>query len=50
MVRDPVCKMEVDEQQSPVQSKFQGQTYHFCSQECKDKFDQNPQEFARKSA
>lgn len=50
MVRDPVCKMEVNEQDSPAQSKFQGQTYYFCSQECKEKFDQSPGEYARKSA
>ncbi len=50
MVRDPVCKMEVNEQNSEAQSKFQGQTYHFCSQECKEKFDQNPQQYTRKSA
>jgi Cu+-exporting ATPase len=50
MVHDPVCQMEVNEQSAEAQSKFQGQTYYFCSQECKDKFDKNPGEYARKSA
>ncbi len=50
MVHDPVCNMEVNEQNAEAQSKFQGQTYYFCSQECKDKFDKNPQQYAKKSA
>jgi len=50
MVRDPVCNMEVNEQNSAAQSKYQGQTYHFCSEECKEKFDKAPDQYARKSA
>jgi P-type Cu+ transporter len=43
----PVCSMQVDEKQSPAQSQYQAQTYHFCSQGCKAKLDQNPQQHAR---
>ncbi|HSE97793.1 MAG TPA: YHS domain-containing protein [Blastocatellia bacterium] len=44
--RDPVCGMEVDERTASSKSNFQGQDYYFCSQGCKSKFDQNPQQYA----
>lgn len=44
--RDPVCNMEVDEQRAAGRSQHEGQTYYFCSQGCKDKFDQNPRQYA----
>ncbi|HEX7296841.1 MAG TPA: YHS domain-containing protein [Pyrinomonadaceae bacterium] len=45
--RDPVCGMEVDEQDAAGRSQHQGQTYYFCSEDCKEKFDQNPQQYAQ---
>ncbi len=50
MARDPVCNMEVNEQNAAAQTRYQGQNYYFCSQGCKEKFDQNPQQYAKKSA
>ena len=50
MARDPVCNMEVNEKDSKIQTKYQGQNYYFCSEGCKQKFDQDPQQYARKSA
>jgi YHS domain-containing protein len=50
MARDPVCGMEVNEQQAAAQgltSQYQGQTYAFCSADCKRQFDQDPQRYAR---
>ena len=47
--KDPVCGMQVDEQKAANQSQFQGQTYYFCSEECKEKFDRNPQQYAGSS-
>lgn len=46
---DPVCGMQVDEQQAAGQSDYKGQTYYFCSSGCKTKFDQNPEQFVSKS-
>jgi len=43
---DPVCGMKVDDQKTEAQSKYQGMTYHFCSQGCKSRFDGNPQHYA----
>jgi Cu+-exporting ATPase len=47
MATDPVCGMQIDSSQAPAQSQFQGQTYFFCSVECKKKFDANPKQFAK---
>ena len=41
---DPVCGMEVNES-SEFMSNAGGQTTYFCSKECKDKFEKNPNEF-----
>ncbi|GIW07516.1 MAG: YHS domain-containing protein [Dehalococcoidia bacterium] len=48
MAKDPVCGMEVNEQQAASQgltSNYQGRTYSFCSSDCKRQFDQNPQQY-----
>lgn len=47
MHRDPVCNMEVDDQTAAGKSHYQGQDYYFCSQDCKQKFDQNPEQYVR---
>jgi YHS domain-containing protein len=41
MVKDPVCGMEVDPKTTAGKSDYQGQTYYFCSMECKKAFDKN---------
>ncbi|MFQ5998618.1 MAG: YHS domain-containing protein [Candidatus Bathyarchaeia archaeon] len=48
MVRDPVCGMDVDENKSQFKSEHQGQTYHFCADQCKQKFERYPDKFAKK--
>jgi YHS domain-containing protein len=45
MSKDPVCEMQVDEQQAVsagLTSEYQGQTYYFCSAACKRAFDEEP--------
>ena len=39
---DPVCKMEVDEQDAPPATEYDGKTYYFCCEGCKEEFDRNP--------
>ena len=39
---DPVCKMEVDEEDTPATSEYNGKTYYFCCEGCKEEFDRNP--------
>ncbi len=45
MSKDPVCQMQVDEQQAAARgltSEYQGQTYYFCAPGCKKEFDKDP--------
>jgi YHS domain-containing protein len=46
MVTDPVCEMKIDENKAVGSSVYNGQTYYFCSQSCKQKFDQEPGKYA----
>ena len=49
--KDPVCGMNVDTTKEHATSLHQGEIYHFCSDACKDKFDQSPAlHAARKTA
>jgi Cu+-exporting ATPase len=47
---DPVCNMQVDEKNAAGRSEYQGQTYYFCSENCKERFDQNPQQYVKQGA
>ncbi len=38
MEKDIICGRPVDEKKSQITYYFQGDTYYFCSSECKDKF------------
>lgn len=45
MTRDPVCLCEVDQLDATtagLTSDSNAQVYFFCSQQCKQQFDQNP--------
>jgi alkyl hydroperoxide reductase subunit F len=37
MMRDPICNMECSED-TAVKTEFQGETYYFCSEGCRDRF------------
>jgi Cu+-exporting ATPase len=50
MAKDPVCGMNVDENNPQYKSQHNGQQYTFCSEQCKKKFDQNPEQYARTAA
>jgi YHS domain-containing protein len=50
MDKCPVCGMEVDRNNPAATSNYNGQYYNFCCEECKEKFDQNPQTYAKKAA
>lgn len=42
MAVDPVCHMQVDEGQTAHIGQYGNQTYYFCSNHCKRKFEENP--------
>lgn len=39
---DPVCGMTVDTADAHAESNYGGQTYYFCSENCRERFDANP--------
>lgn len=45
MSKDPVCKMEVEEQTTTITSEYHGTRYCFCSPGCKESFDKDPERF-----
>lgn len=45
LAKDPVCGMDVDVNQAPAKSEYQGQTYYFCAPGCKKTFDKNPEKY-----
>jgi starch phosphorylase len=49
MTKDPVCGMVVKEKKG-LESKYQGQTYSFCSPFCKDLFEASPERYVARIA
>jgi len=47
MAQDPVCGMDVQPEQAAGQSEYQGRTFYFCCSACKEKFDKEPDRYAR---
>ena len=50
MTTDPVCGMEVDPQSAMYTAVHKGQTYYFCSERCKARFQQTPEAFLKPKA
>jgi len=44
---DPVCGMTVRRGETASKSEYQGHTYYFCSTSCKERFDREPEQYAR---
>ena len=45
MMTDPVCGMKVDSKTAPT-TTYEGTKYAFCGEDCKEKFEKNPQRYA----
>ena len=45
MATDPVCKMEVKENEAAATSEYEGKKYYFCNVACKKAFDQDPEKY-----
>ncbi|HEV8629717.1 MAG TPA: YHS domain-containing protein [Thermoanaerobaculia bacterium] len=50
MAIDPVCGMEVDEEDAEATARYSGRTYVFCSDACKEEFEDDPEQFAPDAA
>lgn len=44
---DPVCRMNVAENDAKYTSISDGKKFYFCSAACKQQFDKNPQKYAK---
>jgi Cu+-exporting ATPase len=47
MAIDPVCKMPIAEAKAAGKSEYKGRTYYFCALSCKERFDRNPEQYAK---
>ncbi len=45
MARDPVCGMEVEDTEGAFRVVHEGRTYLFCSESCRKRFEESPQDF-----
>lgn len=45
MPKDLVCGMQVEEDSAAARSEYEGQTYLFCCEGCKARFEENPGKF-----
>lgn len=43
---DPVCGMELNPENVEERSEYAGRTYHFCGDQCRNKFDEEPARYA----
>jgi len=47
MFRDPVCGMMLDENTAKFKITYEGETYHFCSLQCKKRFKRHAAKFIK---
>lgn len=50
MAIDPVCGMDVNEKNPPAKTEYNGTVYYFCSHNCRNTFEEDPEEFVRPAA
>ena len=48
MAKDPVCEMDVKEEEAAATYEYKGKTYYFCAVGCKERFAQDPERFLEK--
>ena len=47
--KDPVCGMDIDKNKTQFSSKINEEVYYFCSENCKQKFNTEPEKYVTKS-
>ena len=47
MAKDVVCGMDVDPASARAKADYQDKTYYFCSDDCKDRFMEDPEHYAQ---
>ena len=49
LVVDPVCEMEIEDSEAAASVEYLGETYYFCSENCKDAFAEDPESYLEES-
>jgi Cu+-exporting ATPase len=47
VMRDAVCKMELDERHVKESLVYEGRSYYFCSVGCRAEFERHPKDYAQ---
>ena len=47
MATDRVCGAKIDEKKAEASYEYQGRTFYFCAEDCRDKFIQSPEQFLK---
>ncbi len=47
MLKDPVCGMEIPEQEIQHESRYKGKSYYFCSSKCANAFNDKPERYVQ---
>lgn len=50
MDRCPVCSADVDRDDPPAVSRYNGDIYTFCSEACQREFERQPEKYVRQAA
>jgi YHS domain-containing protein len=45
LVIDPVCRTELDDREAVATYPYGGDTFHFCSEECRESFAATPEDY-----
>ena len=48
MITDPVCNMQLNEQEVMDTRTFEGEAYYFCSEACRAEFERHMEDYVRK--
>ncbi|SNX54794.1 YHS domain-containing protein [Thermoanaerobacterium sp. RBIITD] len=45
MAKDPVCRMDLREEDAAAKTTYNGKEYFFCSNSCKVEFEKDPEKY-----
>jgi Cu+-exporting ATPase len=49
LVVDPVCEMEIEQEDAAATVEYLGEVFYFCSENCKEAFEEDPESYLEES-